>query len=92
MERKYILDQLMMGIDLPSEALPGVPLVEIFGEHRVLVENYCGVAAYSNTEISIKTNFGSIKVSGSGLVLARMTCQQLVITGFIESVILCRRS
>ncbi len=91
MDRKNIFDRLIMGADLPGEALPNLPLVEIMGEHRVLIENHKGVAGYGNTEICVKVKFGFIKVTGEGLALARMTSHQLVITGQIDGVNLCRR-
>ncbi|MBR3978854.1 MAG: YabP/YqfC family sporulation protein [Oscillospiraceae bacterium] len=91
MDRKNILDRLMMSADLPGEATPGMPLVEIMGEHRVLIENHKGVSGYGKTEICVKVKFGVVKVTGCRLALARMSGNQLVITGHIDGVNLCRR-
>lgn len=91
MDKKNILDRLMLGADLPGEALPNLPLVEIMGEYRVLIENHKGVAGYATTEICVKVKFGFVKITGNGLALARMSDHQLVITGHIDGVNLCRR-
>lgn len=91
MDRKHIWNRLLVGVDLPGEVLPGVSLVEIMEDQRVLIENHSGIIGYTNTEICIKVKFGVIKVSGCNLSLARMSGQQLVITGCIDSVNLCRR-
>ena len=83
-------ERLMIGADLPGEAVPKLPLIEIAGEHRVLIENHKGVIGYGDNEICIKVKFGCIKVCGNQLMLSKLTKQQLVISGFIDSVSLCR--
>lgn len=90
-QKGKILDRVVMGADLPGETLPGIPLVEIAGQSRVLIENHHGVTAYGCTEICVKVHFGHICICGMGLELARMTKHQLVITGRIDSVSLCKR-
>lgn len=91
MERqKYLLDRLVQWADLPSEAVPGIPLVEILGEGRVLIENHRGVTEYGTDRISIRVGFGQIIICGCGLELSRMSREQLVILGRIDGVTLCR--
>ena len=91
MDRKNVLDRIMMGVDLPGEALPCAPLVEILGDCRVLIENHKGVAGYTNTEICVKVKFGLIKILGHNLALTKMSGRQLVVMGHIECVNLLRR-
>lgn len=91
MNKNRLLERVVMGADLPGEAVPGVPLIEIAGENRVLIENHKGVTGYSSTMICIKVSYGIIQVKGNDLMLARMTKQLLTITGKIDSVVLCRR-
>lgn len=89
-QRGKLLERVVLGADLPGEALPGMPLVEIVGEERVLIENHRGVVAYGCKEICVKVRYGHLCVCGMGLELARMTKHQLVITGRVDSVSLCR--
>ena len=84
------LDKLARVTDLPDEAIPGRPLVEIVDYCRVLIENHKGVTEYGQSMIRVKVKFGSICVCGSNLELARMTKGQLIISGTIGSVELCR--
>lgn len=77
--------------DLNAQPLPGLPIVELAGERRVLIEEHQGVEAYSPLEIGIRVPFGRILVRGTGMELTRMTREQLVIHGNIESVSLERR-
>jgi sporulation protein YqfC len=65
---------------------PALPLVEIVGSRRVLIENHRGVAAYGSNEIIVRGNTGYIRILGEKLILARMTNQQLVICGRIHGV------
>jgi len=90
-QRRNIWERVVMEADLPGETLPGYPLVEIVGEERVLVENHQGVTAYSCHEICVKVRYGSLSICGNGLQLARMSRNQLVVTGRICGVSLHSR-
>ncbi len=87
---KHILDKMAVAADLSSEPVPKLPLVEIAGERRVLIENHCGVTGYGAQEICVKVRFGHIIICGKGLELVRMTKEQLVIMGMIDDVRFCR--
>lgn len=89
-QRGNFFEKVVMGADLPGEVLPGQTLVEITGDCRVLIENHGGVTMYGSREIHIKVGFGKVCICGSNLELARMTKQQLVISGRIDSVSLQR--
>lgn len=85
------LMRLTEGMDLPAEAVPGQPLVELAGDCRVLIENHMGVTAYSGETICVKVKYGLVSVAGCGLELVRMTSDQLVIAGQIDGIRLLRR-
>lgn len=72
---------------LEEPVLP-LPLVELWGDHRVLIERHGGVMDYGTDKITVRVRYGSLCVLGAGLKLCRMCAQQLVITGKIASVIL----
>lgn len=85
------LDRLADQADLPGEAGIGQPLVELAGDRRVLIEHHQGVIQYGKEQICVKVRYGTVLVTGCGLELARMTKEQLVICGRIDSVTLNRR-
>lgn len=89
--RSGIFGKLADGVDLPGEAIPGQPLVELSGDRRVLIENHRGVTEYRKDRIGIRVSYGQIAVCGSGLELVRMSKEQLVIRGRIDSITVCRR-
>lgn len=67
------------------------PLLELYGERRVLIEHHRGVTEYGRERIQVRANYGQICICGGCLELAKMTSEQLVITGRIDSVHLIRR-
>lgn len=89
MERN-IFDWVVTHADLLSETAPGVTLVELAGDQRVLIENHRGVTTYGHTEIRVRVSYGMLCVCGRNLELARMTKQQLVITGCVDRVSLMK--
>ena len=89
-ERRNFLDQLSSVSDLQDEAIPGLPLIEILGDRRVLIEHHCGITEYGCNQICVKVRQGMISVVGTKLELALMTKEQLIISGCIEGVRLVR--
>lgn len=88
---KNLLERMTFAADLPGESIPGTPLVELAGNRRVLIEHHHGVTEYGCGEIRVKVSYGQVCICGSGLELARMTKEQLVITGSIDAITLIKR-
>ena len=89
---RQLIENMMEQAAFHPEALPGHPIVEIAGHHRVLIENHRGVAAYGKEQILVNVTFGVICIAGCSLEIIRMTKEQLVIYGTIHSVGLQRRN
>lgn len=88
--RRNLLRKLTVESELNTLPLPGIPLVELAGDERVLVEYHQGITEYSDERICVLVKYGYICVCGKGLALSSMTSQQLVITGKINSVSILR--
>ena len=71
-----------------DENLPWQPLVEIYGQNRLLIEHHKGVVEYSREQIGVAVKFGQIIVTGEQLRLCQMSAGQLVIKGSIRCVTL----
>lgn len=80
MAGRNILSQIRGCTELTKQ-----PIVEIAGQNRVLIENHQGVLAYSPEEIGIRVSYGKIVITGSGLKLMQISCDQLVVKGHIDS-------
>lgn len=88
---RAFLERLAEDAEISAEPLPGLPIVEIAGDQRVLIENHFGMKAYSREKIIVKVKFGCVCVCGCGLEILRMTREQLIIRGRIDTVTLHRR-
>ena len=84
-ERNFV-ERMMQAINLETEPIPGKPLIEIVGNSAVLIENHCGIISYSKECVTVKTKGGCICVSGSGLILNKMSKEFLRIWGKIQNV------
>ena len=91
MERnKLLMERLASAADLQDAPIPGLPLIELSGDGRVLMENHCGVTEYGKERICVKVKFGQVCICGQDLSLAKMTKSQLIVCGRIQSVELYR--
>lgn len=82
---------LMENQAIDPEVFPLLPIVELAGSQRVLIENHFGVTAYCLSQINVKMRYGEVQVCGSSLTLEHMSRVKLVITGCIDSITLIRR-
>ena len=90
MQRDRVLNRLCHFSTIGGSAVPGVPLIEIVADQRVLIENHQGIYLYSREQICIQTKCGMIRVDGKGLFLETISKEQLTIIGKINGVSLCQ--
>lgn len=83
--KQAIMQHVIHGTELAAQPLPAVPLIEVIGFNRMLIENHICIDSYCPQEISIRVKYGSITVEGDCLQLAYMSPEKLVITGKIRS-------
>lgn len=88
---KNTLQQLSATIYESHDTLPGLPIVELAGDKRVLIENHRGITEYGAEQICVKVKYGLLCISGYNMELAKMAKDQLVITGQIESITIRRK-
>lgn len=84
-------ERLTEQTDLWEETVPGQSVVEIAGTNRLLIENHGGILGYDHCSITVKVRFGCVQVCGCNLQIRRMSREQLIICGRIDSVSLHRR-
>ena len=86
MKRRKWTEKWIPNID----SVPLQPLLELCGEHRILIENHRGVMVYEPGCIQVRVAFGSLAIEGQSLRLCKMQNQQLVIQGRIDGVRILR--
>ena len=90
MSKSRFLNRIISAADLQEEHLSVLPLIEIAGDRRVLVEHHKGVSEYGENQIGILVKFGTVIVLGSGLRLSLMSKDRLIVSGCIDSIQLFR--
>lgn len=86
MERKEsILERASQMLDLPGDAVGGLPRVELLGDRELRMEYHKGILAYGSEEIHISGGKLVVRVKGTGLELRSMNPSELLITGQISS-------
>ena len=63
-----------------------MPLLEICGRRRVLVENHLGISGYDEDRIIVKVCLGYIYVQGRALKITKICKEKLVITGVVDEI------
>lgn len=86
MRRKDMMERVTQVASRTGEPILMQPLLELCGEHRVLIEHHRGVAEYSTEAIKVNVRFGAIRILGDNLEICRMTSEQLVVVGNVATV------
>ena len=86
--RSGLLERAADALDLPADALAGLPRVELVGDRELRMENHRGILAYGTEEIHVSGGAFVVKIAGRGLELRAMTGLELLITGEIRQVVL----
>ncbi len=84
--REGFLEKTAQALDLPADAVAGLPRVELVGDRELRIENHRGILSYGDREIHVSAGAFIIKVSGEGLDLRAMTGLELLITGQITAI------
>ena len=84
--RPSLLERTAELLDLPADALAGLPRLVLVGDGELRVENHKGILAYGSEEIHISGGSYLLKITGSGLELRAMTGVELLITGRIQNI------
>lgn len=87
---KSIIQKITASREAIYDSLQKIPVVEIAGDRRVLIENHVGVMEYGDKRIGVRIAYGQLFVCGSDLQLVQITKEQLVILGRIDQVNLHR--
>ena len=83
-----LLERAAQALDLPADALAGVPRLELVGDRELRVENHRGILSYGTEEIHISAGTFVVRVTGRELELRAMTGRELLITGKVEQILL----
>ena len=84
--KKKLLSRAVAAAALEPDLIPGASLIELTDNCRLLIENHLSVVGYSDCNVCIKMKFGSVQIRGDGLIIHKMSREQLVIEGEIHCI------
>ena len=84
--RAGLLERTAQLLDIPADALTGLPRMELLGDGELRMENHKGILAYGTQEIHVSGGSFVVKITGEGLELRAMTGLELLITGKIRQI------
>lgn len=90
MQGKKILKHMTDVAAQAGDTLAKQTLLELCGEHRVLIEHHAGVLEYSRKVVRVKVRFGAIQIEGTNLIICKMMADQLVVMGDVNSIMLLK--
>jgi len=83
--RESLLERASQVLDIPADAVAGLPRLELVGDRELRMEYHRGILAYGTEEIHISGGKLVVRVRGAGLELRSMNPTELLITGRIAS-------
>ena len=78
--------EVTAALALPKEIVLNLPLITLYGNEELNLENYKGVVEYTAEVIRISTSKGILKIEGRGLLLKQVTSENISVTGGIVKV------
>lgn len=84
--RESLLERTVQALDLPADALAGLPRLELVGDKELRMENHKGILAYAPEEIHVSGGAFGVRITGRGLELRAMNALELLITGRITGI------
>ncbi len=85
-DKEGLLERAARMLDLPADAVAGVPRIELVGDGEMRMSPHRGILAYGSEEIHISGGKVVVRVLGEKLELRAMTPVELLITGHIRVV------
>ena len=68
-------------LDLPAEAVSGMPKLTLQGREAMLVENHKGLFECGENIVRLHTACGILRITGEGLTLLELSAERLYVAG-----------
>jgi sporulation protein YqfC len=78
--------KITAGLGLPKEVALNLPLISIYGNEELNIENYKGMVEYSEEKIRLSTTAGVISIKGRKLIIKQITSENVTVRGALTSV------
>lgn len=86
MNKTQLKQKISNAACMPKDVVLGIPIVTMYGNTELIIENYRGILEYSKEYIRIQTKIGSIHIHGKDLEIPMYSNCDTKITGWIDQV------
>ena len=84
--KSSIKEKMSEFLELPKEIVLDLSKITMYGNNKMLIENYKGIIEYEDDRLRINTKDGIIRVMGNKLFIKEITSEDLLIYGEITSI------
>ena len=85
-KQEKVKREVTAALALPKEIVLNLPLITLYGNEELNLENYKGVVEYTDERIRISTSKGILKIEGRNLLLKQVTSENISVTGGIVKI------
>lgn len=86
MKRKRRETRFEKFLEMPKEIISNEPKITVVGFNEMLIENYKNILEYEEYYIKLNTYIGSINISGLNLNLEKISTDDIMVIGKIDSI------
>ena len=82
-EKHSLRNKITEWSEVPKDVAMGMPVLTVTGQTELYLENYRGIAEYTDTFVHVRTKTGQIQVNGRGLKIEYYTGDEMKVSGEI---------
>lgn len=79
-------EAVVSSLKLPKDVVMGEVLLSFLGRQAVMIENYRSIILYTDTLVKLQAKTCRVIVHGTRLMIEYYTCDEMRISGYIQSV------
>ncbi len=83
---KKIRERLSEAFELPKDAALDLPQIVLSGNREISIDNYKGIALYSDTVMKINAKDSVITITGRSLDISFIGENDISLSGFIDKI------
>lgn len=85
-QERQVRSFLARFFELPQDVVMDLPRLTMIGDLQLVVENHRGILAFSADQVLVKTRKGTLKVTGSSLIVGAVDRETIILTGKLQAV------
>ncbi len=86
MEENNFKNKISETVNMPKDVLANLPILKIWGDSEVYIENFKGILEYIDSNIRVQTKTGKIAINGIRLNIEYYSNDEMKITGIIKCI------